>query len=256
MPKWNAEQYLKFKTERTQPAVDLAARIPLDKPKKILDIGCGPGNSTEILFKRYPDAYILGIDSSEEMITAARRQYPQLEFALRDAGNELETLEQDFDVVFSNACIQWIPEHRKLLANMLGRLKKGGILAVQTPFNDQEPIHRVIQQTVIEPQWMQYFKHPRVFYNLTQEEYFDFLCRHTETFDIWETTYLHKLNSYEDIMQWYRGTGLKPYLEALDADKQEQFEAEILRKLKQEYTVQNSGKIIFRFPRLFFTAVR
>ncbi|UZQ84827.1 methyltransferase domain-containing protein [Thermoclostridium stercorarium] len=116
---WNSDQYLKFKSERTQPAVDLVNRISAVNPEKILDIGCGPGNSTEVLYNKFPKAYILGVDISEEMIRTARMKYPNLDFRICDAGKDLSQLDNDFDIVFSNACIQWVPDHRNLIRNML-----------------------------------------------------------------------------------------------------------------------------------------
>ncbi len=144
MTDWNSEQYLKFKNERTQPAMDLVNRINIDSPKKIIDIGCGPGNSTQILAQRFHNAYIVGVDNSLNMIETARRDYPNLDFKTCDASKDLSTLDNNFDIVFSNACIQWIPDHSQLLENMMGLLKPGGILAVQTPMNYNEPIHKII----------------------------------------------------------------------------------------------------------------
>jgi len=119
---WNSEQYLKFKSERTQPAVDLANRIKTNRSKKILDVGCGPGNSTQVLYEKFPRAYILGIDSSQDMIDAAKKNYPYMDFRLCDASKDLTELDKDFDIVFSNACIQWIPDHERLLKNMIDLL--------------------------------------------------------------------------------------------------------------------------------------
>ena len=135
MSSWDAAQYLKFGAQRTQPSRDLAARIPLEQPRKIIDIGCGPGNSTEVLRQRFPQADILGVDSSPEMIRAAAQAHPEMRFQLCDAGTELGTLDRDFDVVFSNACIQWIPNHPKLLREMMQLLRPGGILARSTRKN-------------------------------------------------------------------------------------------------------------------------
>ena len=146
MSDWNSEQYLKFEGERTQPAVDLAARITAVRPEKIVDIGCGPGNSTKVIAQRYPDAYILGCDNSGSMLDAARKAHPGIDFTLCDARSDLDTLGNDFDLVFSNACIQWIPDHPRLLRNMMGLLKKGGAMAVQMPVNYREPIHMIIDE--------------------------------------------------------------------------------------------------------------
>lgn len=255
MPDWDSIQYLKFKEERTQPAIDLAGRITLSSPKKILDIGCGPGNSTQVLASRYPDAYILGIDSSENMIETAKKEHDALDFKVCDAGNSLASLSNDFDVIFSNACIQWIPNHRALLPNMMALLKDGGILAVQTPMNYEEPIHKIIQEITASSKWSSYFPNPRIFYNLNQEEYFNLLTGISAEFTMWQTTYFHIMKSHRDILEWYRATGLRPYLNLLPQEKQNSFEQEVLEQIIRSYPVQESGKIIFRFPRFFFTAV-
>lgn len=254
MADWNSRQYLLFKNERTQPAIDLANRIDADAPKKIIDIGCGPGNSTQVLARRFPQAYILGVDHSTDMVEAARKEYPQLDFKLCDAGKELPLIAKDFDVVFSNACIQWIPNHSELLKNMLALLRPGGVLAVQTPMNYQEPIHKIIGELVMSEEWKSEFANPRIFFNLTQSEYFDLLSEISSEFTMWETIYCHKLTSHEDIMEWYRGTGLRPYLNVLPAEKKKAFEQAVLDKVIKEYPLQKNGNVIFRFPRFFFTA--
>lgn len=257
MAGWNSSQYLKFGAERTQPAIDLANRIGLEAPKKVIDIGCGPGNSTEVLARRFPDASILGIDSSPEMIEAAQRNHQGLEFRLCDAGKDLPKLgEGTFDVVFSNACIQWIPDHRSLLRDMMSLLRPDGVLAVQTPMNYEEPIHRIIGEVVSAKKWASRFPSPRIFYNLTQSEYFDLLSELSSGFTLWQTTYFHRLKSHEDIMEWYRGTGLRPYLDALPESDRPEFEQDIFDRLTGAYPKQKNGEIIFRFPRFFFLAVK
>lgn len=256
MSDWDSVQYLKFKNERTQPALDLANRVNVEKPTKIIDIGCGPGNSTEILRRRYPDAKILGIDSSENMIAAARKRYSDIEFQLCDAGRELDSIKEKFDIVFSNACIQWIPEHKTLLRNMMSLLKEGGAMAVQIPMNYDEPIHRIILQTAASEKWSGKFSEKRAFYNLSPGGYFDVLSEISSGLSMWQTTYFHIMNSHEDIMEWYRATGMRPYLNALsDSDKAE-FESDVKREIIKAYPEQKNGKIIFRFPRLFFIAIR
>jgi len=251
---WNSEEYLKFKTERTQPAVDLVNRINMVNPKKILDIGCGPGNSNEVLYNKYPNAYILGVDKSEEMINAAKMKYPNLDFDICDVSRDLPQLDSDFDIVFSNACIQWVPDHEHLLKNMLGLLNKNGILAVQIPMNFNEPIHNIISETVHSKKWKKYFTEPRIFYTLSQSEYYDLLSEISGVFYIWETVYYHVMKSHDDILEWYRGTGLRPYLSVLPESKKTEFENEIMECLIQRYPRQKNGDIIFRFPRFFFIA--
>ncbi|MDR3552722.1 MAG: methyltransferase domain-containing protein [Clostridia bacterium] len=256
MTDWDSSKYLKFGNERTQPAIDLVNRIHLEKPEKILDIGCGPGNSSEVLAQRYPDADILGIDNSPAMIEAARVQYPDIRFMQCDANRNLRILDRDFDIVFSNACIQWIPGHDTLLKNMMYLLKPGGVIAIQTPMNYQEPIHQIIKEISTSHKWSCKFENPRIFYNLTQSEYYDLLSNIASDFCMWQITYFHRMKSHSDIMEWYRATGLRPYLNVLSETDRSNFEKDIYDELIVAYPKQNNGEIIFRFPRFFFTATK
>lgn len=251
---WNPGQYLKFSQERTQPAIDLAARIPLDKPAKILDIGCGPGNSTEVLQRRFPDSFILGIDSSAEMIETAKKEHPNLAFQQCDITCQLDQLSEDFDLAFSNACLQWVPHHPLLLPRLLKLLVPGGILAVQIPMNQKEPIHRILEDLAFQPEWKEKGLSSRLFYTLSQEEYFDLLSNQNAFLAMWQTTYIHVLDSHEDILEWYRGTGLRPYLNALSPQEQPAFLAQVMKRVQQAYPLQTNGQILFPFPRFFFMA--
>lgn len=249
MPDWDSAQYLKFKRERTQPSIDLINRIDLEAPADIIDIGCGPGNSTERLKRRYPNARITGADNSPDMIATAISEYPEMEFIICDASKELSDIGRKFDIVFSNACIQWIPDHEALIPMMMELLKPGGVLAVQVPVNYNEPIHKI-------KRWSKKIPVRRIFYNLTPPDYFDIISRCTDDFNMWETIYCHRMKSHEDIMDWYRGAGLRPYLGVLSANDGAEFESDILNELKEAYPIRENGEIIFRFPRLFFTAVK
>lgn len=256
MPEWNAKQYTKFLKERTQPSIDLANRISITNPSEIIDIGCGPGNSTRVLYEKFPNAHITGADNSENMIEQAKINNPKLDFILFDANTDFSKLENKFDVVFSNACIQWIPNHKKLISNMMNILKDGGILAVQTPMNYKEPIHMIIAELTSSAKWKDKFAKPRVFYNLTQGEYFDLLSEVSSDFSIWETVYCHRMTSHNSIMEWYKGTGLRPYLEALNESDAKEFENDVYNEVVKAYPKQINGEIIFKFPRFFFTAVK
>ena len=151
---WDSAAYLRFKAERTQPSIDLVKRIDLEQPRKLLDVGCGPGNSTQVLADAFPNALrIIGIDSSPEMIEAAKDDHPDMEFRICDALNLPSLGEDGFDVVFSNACIQWVPDHPRLIRDMLALLRPGGMLAVQVPMNYQEPIHRIIGELAASDEW-------------------------------------------------------------------------------------------------------
>lgn len=251
---WNSAQYLKFDRERTQPAVDLANRININSPKKIIDIGCGPGNSTQVLADRFPGSYILGVDKSENMIAAAKKRCPDLDFKVCDVSGDLSCLGTGYNIVFSNACIQWVPDHRNLLKKLLGLLNENGILAVQIPVNFNEPIHIIIGELAASEKWRKYFDFPRIFHTLSQSEYFDLLAEISGGFSMWETVYFHVMKSHDEILEWYRGTGLRPYLDSLPDDMKAEFENDVMEKLVQQYPKQKNGDIIFRFPRFFFTA--
>lgn len=190
------------------------------------------------------------------MIEAARAQHPAIRFMPCDASKDLRLLDKDYDIVFSNACIQWIPDHNTLLKNMMSLLKPGGIMAVQTPMNYEEPIHLIIRQVSASAKWASKFGNPRIFYNLTPGEYYDLLSELASDFCVWQTTYFHKMKSHSDIMEWYRATGLRPYLNVLSESDKPDFEKDIYHELIRAYPKQKNGEIIFRFPRFFFTATK
>lgn len=178
-----------------------------------------------------------------------------MEFRLIDASNELATLgENVFDVVFSNACIQWLPNHSAFLMDMMKLLKKGGVMAVQLPVNFEEPVHQIIKELSKSEKWREKFSNLHGLYALTEGEYFDILSQLSDDFSLWKTIYMHHMPSHEAILEWYRATGLKPYLSELNEAERKVFEKQFLNELKKQYPVQKNGEIIFRFPRLFFIA--
>lgn len=257
MNDWNSEQYLKFKAQRTQPAVDLAARLggsPSGSRSEIIDLGCGPGNSTRVLKNRFPNAHIVGADSSENMLEKARAENPDLEFIRLDLNEDMSRLNGKFDVVFSNACFQWLPNHRELLPRVFSLLKSGGALAVQIPMNYDEPVHKIIRRVSESSKWSDKFHEKRIFGTLTIPEYHDVLSGLTDDFEMWQTVYCHRMPSIESIIEWYRATGLRPYLNALSEADGAEFTAEVSKELEKEYPKQKNGEIIFRFPRFFFIA--
>lgn len=168
MFKWNSNQYLKFESERTQPSIDLANRIKILHPINIIDIGCGPGNSTQVLCERYPDSKVLGVDMSDDMIKTARETHDNAEFMVCYVEREIDKISEKYDIVFSNACIQWIPNHELLLKNMMNLLNEGGALAVQIPMNYNEPIHKIIRNISTNEKWAKKFNKPRLLNALTE----------------------------------------------------------------------------------------
>ena len=250
---WNPDLYLKFKKERTQPSIDLVNRIEISDPKKIVDIGCGPGNSTEILKKYWSNADITGIDNSSQMIEKAKKEYPEGRWILSDATNWKP--ENKFDIIFSNATLQWIPNQKELIKNLFDFLSENGILAVQVPANSESPLHRALIEVSKRDDFDLYTKKCRELIHYYNEEfYYDILSQLSSDFNIWTTTYYHILNDYIDLIEWYKGSGMKIYLDSLpDEAMKESFENFVLEECKKGYKKQSDGKIIFGFKRLFFT---
>ncbi len=256
MPTWNAEQYLRFAEERTQPCRDLLHRVLLDKPRRLIDLGCGPGNSTQALAQRWPDAAITGLDSSTDMLAAARRDYPQMEFIVGDIA--AWKTDRPYDLVFSNAALQWLPEHAALLDRLLRQVAPGGALAVQLPANDQAPAQRLIRRMAASPEWKDRFNgNIRDWHVHELPFYYDALCAHAARIDLWTAEYQHVLPDPEAIVQWYKGTGLRPFLDALTlpADR-ERFLADYLRGIAGAYPRRPDGRLLFPFRRLFIIAYK
>lgn len=251
---WNSELYLRFESERTRPSVDLVNALGVDSPKNIIDIGCGPGNSTAVLAERFPDADIIGVDNSIEMIEKARSLYPEISFSMLDASGDLSAYTGTFDVVFSNSCIQWLPNHSRLLPRLMSLLSPGGVLAVQIPVNYDEPIHRIIRTIASSPEWSGKFESHRSINVLAYAEYYNILSTISSDFNLWQTTYYHRMPSHEAILDWYRATGLRPYCSQLEPAEICEFENEVLVSISHEYKIEPCGEIIMPFPRLFFTA--
>lgn len=247
--KWQSDQYLKFEKERTQPSIDLIARLDGDITA-IIDLGCGPGNSTHMLGKQFPNSQILGLDNSSEMIERARLDYPQYQFETCDLSTDLGHLGQ-FDLVFSNACLQWVPDHTFLLPRLKELVGPRGTFAVQVPMNYDQPIHQIIKDVTTNHKWRTTFQESRQQYTLTPSHYFDLMKENYPHFDIWTTTYMHQLNAHEDIIQWYKGTGLLPYLTQLSDQQVPTFLADIKTQVIQLYPRQTTGTILFPFPRFF-----
>lgn len=253
MSKWDSAQYLKFKSQRTQPAIDLAKRLTDKKHGSILDIGCGPGNSTAVLRQMFPDARILGIDSSENMINKAQSSYNDIDFALCDITADADKL-NNYDIIFSNACLQWIPNHEEFIPRIFSKLTPGGTLAVQMPMNGSEALFKIMADVVSESKWNFCEMQAEPNKTLDTAEYYDILASLTNSFDIWESVYYHSMPSVEAMTEWIKGTRLRPYLNALSEEKADELQKEITEHAKCVYKPQKNGEIIFKFRRFFFTA--
>ena len=248
---WNPDLYLKFDKERIQPSIDLVTKIDFENPFSIIDIGCGPGNSTQVLFQRWPDSKILGIDNSEAMIKKAKLDYPNLEWMLVDA--EKETIAGKFDIVFSNAAIQWIPNHFELFKRLKNNLTEKGSIAIQLPLFFDMPLGKSIRQISKNKKWAHLIESVNDMFTIhTPAEYYDMLSELFGSVKIWVTDYVHIMKSHVSVFEMIQATGLRPYLEQLENDSQKyEFEEMVLESIKKDYPGQKNGKVLFPFKRLF-----
>jgi trans-aconitate 2-methyltransferase len=253
---WNPTQYLKFKSERTQPSIDLVSRIALDNPKSIIDIGCGPGNSTQVLCQRWPEAEVAGLDNSEEMIKKAQADFPKQKWILADAGTFNPG--QKYDLVFSNATLQWLPNHEALIPKLFSFCTEKGAMAVQVPANNESPLHKALLAVSDSQKWRGFTSHCEKLFNYRPAGYYyDLLLSLSSKIDLWETAYLHVLESHAGLIEWYRSTGMRPFLERLPDDASRKlFEGEVLEKCQSAYPPQKDVKILYPFKRTFFIAYR
>jgi trans-aconitate 2-methyltransferase len=255
-PAWDASDYLRFGDERTRPSVDLVARIDVSSPARIIDLGCGPGNSTRVLHERWPEARITGLDSSPEMIEAARESGSRTEWVLGDAASW--RAEEPFDVVFSNAALQWMPDHAALVRRLLDQVAQGGALAFQIPSDRYALVRNLIDDVADDLAWRERMSGPRS--SLTMQApafYYDALVGSAARLDIWETEYSHVLESPEAIVEWISSTGLHPFLDALDTEAERELFSEMLtERVVEGYPRRVDGKVLFPFRRLFVIAYR
>ncbi len=254
---WNPMEYLRFRNERTQPSIDLVNRIRMDRPPRtILDIGCGPGNSSQVLLERWPDARLTGVDNSPAMIEKAQRNFPHQEWILADASEYVPPA--DFDLVFSNAAIQWIPNHRALIAKMAGMLSAEGVLAFQVPRFNEMAISRIIDSVCRSKRWRKATERcARLFAYHDAGFYYDLLSGQLKSVDIWETAYYHIMESHLSIVEWLRSTAIRPYLDAIGSENDaEDFEADLLDGIKRAYHARSDGRVFFPFKRLFFIGLK
>lgn len=253
MSDWNSNQYMKFEKERTQPSKDLISRICGRDFNRILDLGCGPGNSTNALKTNFKNSEIIGVDASENMLEKAKAQYPDIKFEKCFLPQGLNEIDGKFDLIFSNACIHWIPQQKKLLSACKEKLNESGILAVQIPYIQNAPFYKILNRLVDE-KWND-LKSIKNFHNLLPEEYYDLLNVLGFNFDIWQTTYYHTVSSHIGIIDWYKGSGLRPYLDTFtDEEHKNEFISDLLGEIEKEFKIQQNGKIILKMPRMFFTA--
>ncbi len=259
MPTWDPNQYLKFADHRLRPALDLMARIPLEAPRGIYDLGCGPGNITRLLSARWPGAVVTGVDSSPDMLAQARREAPDI--ALQQADIASWSPPAPAELLFSNAALHWLDDHARLLPRLVSHLASGGVLAVQMPGNHNSPSHMLIEETAATGPWAARLANIRRVYRSveTAEAYYRTLAPLTRQLDIWETEYLHVLpptNPVGDnpVVAWTKGTALRPYLDALDEPGQAAFLDAYATRVAAAYRPQPDGSTLLPFNRIFLVA--
>jgi trans-aconitate 2-methyltransferase len=252
---WDPGQYLRYAGERARPFFDLLARVGADDPGYVADLGCGPGNLTAALAGRWPDAEIVGVDNSPEMIAAAREQAhgrDRLSFTLGDIRDWRP--DRRLDVLLSNAALQWVPGHLDVVRRWPGLLAPGGWLAFQLPGNFDQPTHTVLLDLTRSERWAPLLGGVRLNRQArSPAEYLDLLAGAGCAVDAWETTYLHVLSGPDPVVQWYRGTGLRPVLAALDPGQAEQFIAEYAERVAAAYPPRPYGTVL-PFRRVFVVA--
>ncbi|MCW5632743.1 MAG: methyltransferase domain-containing protein [Rubrivivax sp.] len=261
---WNPNQYLKFAAPRLRPALDLLARVELDAPARVIDLGCGTGQLVRLMAQRWPAAHVLGVDASQAMLAKARAetatdQAAAARITWRQA--DLSRWQPEGappQLVYSNAALHWLPEHATLFPRLAQALAPGGVLAVQMPRNFSAPSHTAIADTVRAGPW-----HERLAPMLKESPvaepawYFDLLALHAAELDLWETEYLQVLTGADPVKEWTKGTWLAPFLAALASDDERAaFEADYAARVRAAYPPRADGRTLFPFRRLFIVARR
>jgi trans-aconitate 2-methyltransferase len=250
------QQVPQFEQERTRPSRDLLAQVPLQSPRRVVDLGCGPGNSTELLVERFTDAEVVGIDLSADMLRQARARLPRCTFIESDLAIWMP--ETSTNLLFGNAVFHWVPDHPGVLARLLTSLPEGGVLAVQMPDNTNEPALMLMEEIAESGPWAAALAQASAARNdlPSPETYYDLLrplCRHI---DIWHTHYNHIIADHAGVVEWFKGSGLRPFLAPLDATTRGTFTAKYSDEIRRAYPARSDGRVMLKFPRLFIVAVR
>jgi trans-aconitate 2-methyltransferase len=250
-----AKQYVQFEDERTRPVRDLLAAVPQTSINSVIDLGCGPGNSTEALAARAPGAAIRGLDASADMIEAARKRLPHIRFDVIDITQWDEP--GSYDLILSNAVLQWVPAHESLFPKIVGKLAPGGHLAVQMPDNLEEPAHRLMREIAAEGPWANKLKGAARTQRFDAPYYYTLLSPLCSRVDVWRTTYYHPLRGGADaVVEWFKGSALRPFLAALNDSERDAFIARYRDAVALGYPALDDGTVLLPFPRLFIVATR
>lgn len=270
MTAWDPERYLTYSDERARPFADLLRRVDAPRPATVVDLGCGPGNLTALAAERWPDARVIGLDSSAPMIDKARASTPdaepsspaRLSFEVADLRDwAASTAPGSVDVLLSNATLQWVPGHLDLLPTLARTVSESGWFAFQVPGNFTEPSHRLREELAAEEPYVGHTRHLEAPASHDPAEYFDVLAAEGFVVDAWETTYLHVLTGENPVLTWISGTSLRPTAAALEkAGLLEPFTAELGNRLERAYPVREdpagNSFVLLPFRRIFVVARR
>ena len=254
MPSWDPNQYLKFTDHRLRPALDLLAQIPLADPRSVYDLGCGPGNITRLLAARWPNARVVGVDSSADMLMKARMEVATVVFEQADIAHWSPPAPAD--LLFTNATLHWLDDHAALLPRLAAQLAPGGMLAIQMPDNRTSPSHLLMDEAAAAGPWHAKLAPLRPVYGSMQspDAYYRILAPVAAQVDIWETTYLHVLEGDNPVVEWTKGTALRPYLDALEEPERAAYLAAYAARIAAAYPRQPDGRTLLPFRRIFIVA--
>jgi len=254
MAEWDPAQYLRFSDERLRPALDLLARVPLDAPARVVDLGCGAGNVTAILKARFPGADVMGVDTSPAMLAKARAAAPDCRFEQGDFGWQPAA---PLDLLFSNAALHWTGDHETLFPSLLAYLAPGGWLAVQIPAMHDAPLRRLQPEIAAAGPWAPTLRgmvSARAI--LEPGQYWDILKPVSASLEIWETIYLHALTGSDAVGEWAAGSSLRPFLDPLNEDLRAGFRRAYAGAMAVHYPPRPDGTTLLPFRRLFLLAQR
>lgn len=260
---WDPGQYLKFDRQRTRPALDLMARIPAAPADRtgtglrITDLGCGPGTVTRLLHERWPQAYITGVDGSEEMLATARSTADLKKVEWHEADITRWTPVDPQHLIYSNAVFHWLDRHDEIFPRLLSALGPGGVLAIQMAANHNAPSHQAIFDLAENGPWAATLA-PLVRRQPIGDPkfYYDLLNPLTSDLEVWTTEYLYQLDGDNPVVEWVKGSVLKPFLDALDGAQQDEFLAEFAKIILKLYPPQPDGRTLYSFRRFFIYGVR
>lgn len=253
MTTWDPAQYLRFEDQRLRPALDLLARVPLRDARSVYDLGCGPGTVTAPLRERWPDARLTGVDASKEMLKRAAKEHPEIAWSQGDIDRWRP--EAPADVIYSSSALHWLGHHETLLPRLLGELRPGGVLAVQIPDNFDAPTHVAIDETLRSRNWSATpdpETRPRP--GLGLAAYYDLLSPRSAELDLWRTTYVHVLEGEDPVVEWIKGSALRPVLEALAPSERESFVEAYRDRVGAAYPRRPDGKTLLPYARIFLVA--